>query len=228
MPSITVHYIVLLIKAIAELVTLDCYVCNLIEEETVSVPMEWLEIVVLHNLVATEHKAVERFCIDNWSIESLEYIVLNYNTLAITAVEIFCLRCKVGYFGIDGNNTVCKLEHTCESIDKAVVADNDIAASACLEPAVTVTAEQDCCTRCVVEEVILDKCLLWSAEESSTCTVVTDGIACKIDLGSPLKVLYTIVADNPEIPPSSRDEGLRLLHGLATNLATSLQTPQEA
>ena len=25
-----------------------------------------------------------------------------------------------------------------------------------------------------------------------------------------------------------RDEGLRLLHGLATNLATSLQTPQEA
>ena len=28
--------------------------------------------------------------------------------------------------------------------------------------------------------------------------------------------------------PSSRDEGLRLLHGLQTNLATSLQTPQEA
>ena len=26
----------------------------------------------------------------------------------------------------------------------------------------------------------------------------------------------------------SRDEGLRLLHGLETNLATSLQTPQEA
>ena len=33
---------------------------------------------------------------------------------------------------------------------------------------------------------------------------------------------------NPEIPPSSREEGLRLLHGLATNLATSLQTHQEA
>ena len=28
--------------------------------------------------------------------------------------------------------------------------------------------------------------------------------------------------------PSSRDEGLRLLHGLETNLAASLQTPQEA
>ena len=40
-------------------------------------------------------------------------------------------------------------------------------------------------------------------------------------LGPPLE-------NNPEIPPSSRDEGLRLLHGLATNLATSLHTPQEA
>ena len=40
-------------------------------------------------------------------------------------------------------------------------------------------------------------------------------------LGPPLE-------NNPEIPPSSRDEGLRLLHGLATNLATSLQTRQEA
>ena len=40
-------------------------------------------------------------------------------------------------------------------------------------------------------------------------------------LGPPLE-------NNPESPPSSRDEGLRLLHGLETNLATSLQTPQEA
>ena len=30
------------------------------------------------------------------------------------------------------------------------------------------------------------------------------------------------------LPPSSRDEGLRLLRGLETNLATSLQTPQQA
>ena len=40
-------------------------------------------------------------------------------------------------------------------------------------------------------------------------------------LGPPLE-------NNPEIPPSSRAEGLRLLHGLETNLATCLQTPQEA
>ena len=40
-------------------------------------------------------------------------------------------------------------------------------------------------------------------------------------LGPPLE-------NNPEIPPSSRAEGLRLLRGLETNLATCLQTPQEA
>src|SRR5574337_743499 len=41
----------------------------------------------------------------------------------------------------------------------------------------------------------------------------------KRTLGPPLE-------NNPEIPPSSRDEGLRLLHGLETNLAASLQTPR--
>ena len=46
-------------------------------------------------------------------------------------------------------------------------------------------------------------------------------LSITITLGPPLE-------NNPEIPPSSRDEGLRLLHGLETNLATSLQTPQEA
>ena len=40
-------------------------------------------------------------------------------------------------------------------------------------------------------------------------------------LGPPLE-------NNPEPPPSSRLEGLRLLYGLETSLSTSLQTPQEA
>src|SRR5574340_469514 len=42
------------------------------------------------------------------------------------------------------------------------------------------------------------------------------------------RILGPPLENNPEIPPSSRDEGLRLLHGLEPNLATSLQTPQEA
>ena len=55
------------------------------------------------------------------------------------------------------------------------------------------------------------------------------------DEGKVLEIVMTVAhfvsvlhTNNPEIPPSSRHEGLRLLHGLATNLATSLPTPQEA
>src|SRR5574342_227684 len=39
-------------------------------------------------------------------------------------------------------------------------------------------------------------------------------------LGPPLE-------NNPEPPPSSRLEGLRLLYGLETSLSTSVQTPQQ-
>ena len=49
-----------------------------------------------------------------------------------------------------------------------------------------------------------------------------------LQMGEPRLRESLWLENNPEIPPSSRDEGLRLLHGLATNLATSLQTPQEA
>ena len=46
-----------------------------------------------------------------------------------------------------------------------------------------------------------------------------------------MEKLYTVSKNktwNPEPPPSSRLEGLRLLYGLETSLSTSLQTPQEA
>ena len=43
-----------------------------------------------------------------------------------------------------------------------------------------------------------------------------------------LESIFRHLEKNHVVPPSSQDEGLRLLHGLETNLATSLQTPQEA
>ena len=61
----------------------------------------------------------------------------------------------------------------------------------------------------------------WFFRHRTECRPVHEGCSSHSALGPPLEY-------NPEIPPSSRDEGLRLLHGLATNLATSLQTPQEA
>ena len=43
-----------------------------------------------------------------------------------------------------------------------------------------------------------------------------------------IRILRPRLENNPETPPSLRNEGLRLLYDLETNLATSLQTPQEA
>ena len=44
-----------------------------------------------------------------------------------------------------------------------------------------------------------------------------------------LSELRELVMDaTPKLPRHRGDEGLRLLHGLEANLATSLQTPQEA
>ena len=58
--------------------------------------------------------------------------------------------------------------------------------------------------------------------------IAPERIAGQLDICARVRALGPPLENNPEIPPSSRDEGLRLLHGLATNLATSLQTPQEA
>ena len=61
----------------------------------------------------------------------------------------------------------------------------------------------------------------WAVLDGLTETGVTaQHMALKMDAGDIIDVAKT--------PPASRDEGLRLLHGLETNLATSLQTPQEA
>ena len=46
----------------------------------------------------------------------------------------------------------------------------------------------------MVEEVILDKCALWGAEQGTTRTVVADCVAVEDDLGGPLKVLYAILS----------------------------------
>ena len=60
------------------------------------------------------------------------------------------------------------------------------------------------------------------------CPTLPDAMDCSPSYLVRNRTLGPPLHNNPEIPPSSRDEGLRLLHGLETNLATSLQTPQEA
>ena len=69
------------------------------------------------------------------------------------------------------------------------------------------------------------KCLLMKVKEES------EKVSLKLNIQKTKIMASTLgppLENNPEIPPSARDEGLRLLHGLETNLATSLQTPPEA
>ena len=71
------------------------------------------------------------------------------------------------------------------------------------------------------------KIMVTSFKRSHACRAAHS--APKAEAGhSDLHTLGPPLENNPKTPPSSRDEVLRLLHGLETNLATSLQTPQEA
>src|SRR5574337_112300 len=68
------------------------------------------------------------------------------------------------------------------------------------------------------------------ANESPTIVIAVAPVRTRGSLTSPSylvrnRTLGPPLENSPEIPPSSREEGRRLLHGLATNLATSLQTP---
>ena len=75
--------------------------------------------------------------------------------------------------------------------------------------------------RCLVLSVWIDVCVSVSLVIFDNSATSPSYLVRNRTLGQPLE-------NNPEIPPSSTDEGLRLLHGLETNLATSLETPQEA
>ena len=103
-------------------------------------------------------------------------------------MEEFLLSVQIGYLGIDGDDGIGELELVGEGIDEAVVADGDIAACACLEPTVAVSAKQNGATRGVVEQVVLHQHTARRAEESATGTVVaaapTTGM-CLITAPSP-------------------------------------------
>ena len=55
----------------------------------------------MRSLVVDKFQSVERFCIDQRSIEGLEYVVLYNHALAVATVEIFLLTSKLGDNGID-------------------------------------------------------------------------------------------------------------------------------
>ena len=149
--------------------------------------MESRILVILFDRIVAEDQSVHRFRIQDRSIECFELIILDHDI----AMEILFLVFQVGYFGIDRDNCIRKLEHIGQCIDELVVADQHIVAGSCFEPAVTVTAQQDSRTGGMVEDVVFHHRLFRCAEQGTAGTVVADQIVGKINFRCPFQILDT-------------------------------------
>ena len=81
--------------------TIDVYVVDTLKQEVAIIPMEGLEVLVLHNLVLAENKTIYALGIKNGGIEGLEYILLNANSVLLATMEERLLSIQVGYLWID-------------------------------------------------------------------------------------------------------------------------------
>ena len=104
------------------------------------VPVERLVFIVFLDDIAAEYQAIYRLGIEDRSVEGIELILFDKDAALFASVEIALLSVQVGYFRINGDNGVGKLELIGQCIDEAVFADDDVAAGTCLIPAVAVTA----------------------------------------------------------------------------------------
>ena len=122
-------------------------------------------------------------------VEGVELIIDDADGILLAAMKVGFLLCQRGNLGIDGDNGVGKLEHAGEGVHKAVAANEDVAAGAGLIPAVAVATKKDGGAGGVVEKVVLYHSAPRRTEKCSASTVVADGVAGKVHLGSPRQVL---------------------------------------
>ena len=156
--------------------------------------MERFVVCVLNHLIVTEQQAVNTLGIQNRSIEGFERIVLYADCSLPASMEKFFLSIKIGNFGIDGDDSIGKLELAGQRIDKMILTYGDITASTSLEPSVAITAKQDSTTGSMIEEIVFYHNLLWGAEQGTTSTVVANGVVGKVYLRCPCKILNTIAS----------------------------------
>ena len=71
---------------------------------------------------------------------------------------------------------VRKLEHIRQGVDELILTDQHVPASAGLEPAVAITAQQDRRPRGMIENIILYDRLPRRAEQGTACTVIPDHV----------------------------------------------------
>lgn len=156
--------------------------------------MKWRVFGVGADGIAAEKKAVDRLGVKYGTVESVEDVVRDADSIFPAAMERGELAGEFGNFGIYGDNGAGELILAGQRVDEAIAADEDVAAGAGFVPAVAVAAEKYGAAGGVVEEVVFDDDAARRAEQGSAGAVVTDGVAGEADFGCPGEVFEAEVA----------------------------------
>ncbi len=164
----------------------------LLQQEAAPVPVERLVFVVLFEDVVPECQSVHRFGIEDGGVEGVEFILFDKDAAFLASVEVLPLSLQIGYFGIDGDDGVGELELAGQRIDEAVLADDDVAAGSCLVPSVAIAAQEDGCSRSMVEQIVFYDYPLRSTEQGTPCPVVADDVSFEFHFGCPGEVFDAV------------------------------------
>lgn len=75
------------------------------------IPMESRVGLIMDNLIVPESQIIDRFSVKYRSVESFKAVIFNHDTGHIRSpVEIFHLLFQVGYFRVNGDDRIGKLE----------------------------------------------------------------------------------------------------------------------
>lgn len=122
---------------------LDVHIGSALEQYATFVPVEGREIGVVIYGVALEQQAIDRLGIKQGVVEGVELIVDDTNGIPAPSMEVGFLLVQRRYLGIDRNDGIGKLEHVRERIDKAIAANEYIATSTRLIPAIAVATQEN-------------------------------------------------------------------------------------
>ena len=123
---------------------LDVHIGSALEQYATFVPVEGRKIGVMIYSVALEQQAIDRLGIKQGVVEGVELIVDDTNGIPAPSMEVGFLLVQRRYLGIDGDDGIGKLEHVRERIDKAITANEYIATSTRLIPAIAVATQENC------------------------------------------------------------------------------------
>ena len=106
-------------------------------------------------------------------------------------MEILLLVIQVRNFRINRDDCFSKLEKVSQRVNELIVTDSHVTTSTCFKPTVAVATQQNSRTRCMIKCIAFYYGLQWSTEQSTTGTVVTNHIVCKVHFRAPFQVFNT-------------------------------------